>query len=252
MDTGIYKKDIIMKLLGSFGFAFLFIFLALTANEIILLVGSLSNLNGALSQIIVLFLYRIPIVIVTSAPLAACIGFVIGFLNLNIYDKISKNKRNIVPIIYSVIIIAVFTYIIRDFIMPITVRNLRDLLSTISINNIRTVTTSEINSIQLLQLINEANDDEKRRYILDLSIKFILPLGVLFSTLFAYSISIIFYQRKKTALCICILSSVLYWLIYVYGGNISFIIMWIPNIIFLLISILLIYINFKRKSQRIV
>jgi len=249
MDAEISTKDIIMKLLGSFSFAFLFIFLALSANEIILLVMSLNNLNGTLSQIIALFLYRIPVVIVTSAPLAACIGFVIGFLSLNIYDKISKNKRNIVPVIYSGIIIAVFTYIVRDFIMPITVRNLRDLLSTISINNIRTVTTSEINSIQLLQVIKEANDDEKRRYILDLSIKFILPLGVLFSTLFAYSISIIFDQRKKTALCICISSSVLYWLILVYGGNISLVLMWIPNIIYLLISLLLIYINYKKNLK---
>ena len=244
MDTGIYKKYIIMKLLGSFGFTFLFIFLALNANEIILLIGSLSNLSGTLSQIIALFLYRVPYVIVMSTPLAVCIGFTNGLINLNISEKLSQNKRNIIPVICSGIIIAIFTYIIIDFIMPITVRNLRYLLSTISINNIRTVTTSEINSIQLLQIIRDANDGEKPRYILELSIKFILPLGVLFSTLFAYSISIIFYQRKKTALCICILSSVLYCLIFVYGGNISLIIMWIPNIIFLFISVLLIYINF--------
>jgi len=249
MDTEIPTKDIFMKLMKKFGFAFLFIFLALIANEIILLIMSLNSLNGTLSQIIISFLYKIPYVIVMSTPLAVCVGFVIGFFNLNIYKKYLQNRRNIIPVIYSGIIIALFTYIIRDFIMPITVKNLRDLLSTISLNNVRTVTTSELNSIQLLRVIREASVEEKPRYILELSIKYVLPLGVLISSIFAFYISAIFDGRKKTALYICIFSSILYWLIYVYGGNISFLIMWIPNIMFLSISLIMIYINFKKKSQ---
>ncbi|MDR0758846.1 MAG: LptF/LptG family permease [Treponema sp.] len=247
------------KLLVSFGFAFLFVFTLLAINQILLLFNFYIKNQATFSQGISLFFYSLPSAIVMSAPYAVCIGFVHGLNKLNFTRKQAQGRKIIMPVIVLGLLISIITFIVSDFVLPNSNRNFTKLYLSISPEDGEQLETPrEINSIKLLQKINEIHNDGKKLnvHILEFNKKYSIPFGALFFAFFALSLSVKIRKHLKISLCISFLSCVIYWAVLMYGqifslanGKYGAFVMWFPNILFLCISMILYFIQYKPPAS---
>jgi lipopolysaccharide export LptBFGC system permease protein LptF len=245
-----------IKLSAYFGIAFLYVFTILAVNQIFLLIGFFRENQVTFFQAIVLFFYSLPAVIVMDAPFAVCMGFVCGLIKINFAEKLSQDKRNIIPVLILGLLISLLTFIIADFVLPDSNENFSALYRTIlAKNEIQPEHPREMSSIALLQEIDKIDGDKKtlNMYHLELNKKYSIPSGALFFAFFAIFLSSALKKHLKTALCISLISCVVYWALLMYGQNFSLhyekygaLVMWFPNILFLCISIILCLINRQR------
>jgi lipopolysaccharide export LptBFGC system permease protein LptF len=251
------SKDIIKKLLAYFGLAFLLVFTILAVNQVSLLFGFFVDNKTTFFQGAVLFFYSLPAAIVMAIPFSVCMGFIYGLIKINFIEKIAQNKRNAMPVLILGLIISLLSFVFSDFVLPNSTKNFRKLYWMISTENeIRSETPREMNSLKLLQKIDDMHEDEKtlNLYILEFNKKYSIPFGAMFFTFFALSISAFLKRRLKIGLCISFVSCIVYWALIMYGQNISMyygkhgaLVMWIPNILFLCISIILYLTKNKNK-----
>jgi lipopolysaccharide export LptBFGC system permease protein LptF len=239
----------VKKLLTSFGFAFLFVFALLTVNQILLLLNFYTKNKVAFSQGLLLFFYSLPAAIVFGTPFAVCIGFVYGLVKMNFMEKLSQNKRNIMPVFITALVISICTLIIGEFVYPYATKNFVELYHAgLGEHTIQTATPRTMNSIKLLQMIDDVKLDGKglNAHILELHKKYSIPFGSLFFAFFSMALSLVLKKHLQIALCVSFFSCVVYWVCLWYGQNLSLKIenhgalaMWLPNILFLCISIIL-------------
>ena len=259
MENKITGIEIIVKnLFTNFLLAFLFVFILLTVNQILLIPAYIREKE--LSSFIALLFYSLPSVIVMSMPFAACIGIIQGLIKLNIIEKLSQNNKNIIPIFIIGLILSILTFIVADFILPKSTERFSKLYRTVLLEDrnqvIEIESPREMSSGIILQRINELRGDKMKLniYLLELNKKYSIPFGVLIFILFALSLSIILQNHSKIALCISFISCVLYWAILMFGqiysirnGKYGILVMWLPNIFFFCVSIILFYIKHKIK-----
>jgi lipopolysaccharide export LptBFGC system permease protein LptF len=257
-DTFLTSSNaIVKKLFVSFGFAFLFVFALLAINQILLL----SNFKNQISfsQGILLFFYSLPAAIVFGPPFAVCIGFAYGLVKMNFTEKLSQNKRYIMSVFITALIISICTLIVGEFVYPYATKNFIELYQAgFGEYEIQTETPRAMSSIKLLQAINEIKLDGKglNAHILELHKKYSIPFGSLFFAFFAMALSLVLKKHLQIALCVSLLSCVVYWVCLWYGQNLSIKIenhgalaMWLPNILFLCISIILCFIKSKPPAS---
>jgi lipopolysaccharide export LptBFGC system permease protein LptF len=259
-DTFLASFNVIVKkLLISFGFAFLFVFILLAINQILLLFNFYIENQVTFSQGILLFFYSLPSAIVMSAPFAVCIGFVYGLSKLNFTRKESQSGKIIMPIIVLGLLISITTFIVSDFVLTNSNRKFTKLYLSISPEDGKQLETPrETSSIKLLQRINEIHNDPKKLnvHILELNKKYSIPFGALFFAFFALSLSVKIKKHLKISLCISFLSCVIYWAVLMHGqifslenGKYGAFAMWFPNILFLCISMILYFIKNKPPAS---
>jgi lipopolysaccharide export LptBFGC system permease protein LptF len=259
MDTGNALKttnDIIKKVLVCFGIAFLFVFVVLTINQLILI---FSGNRLTVSQGFILLAHSLPAVIIMTFPYAVCIGFVYGLIRINFKEKLSRNKKNILSVFVPGLIISLLTLFICEFILPHSNNNVNTLFRTfLELEGDYAKGPREMSSIMILQKINELQDNNGtlNMYMLEFNKRYSISFGVLFFAFFALALSIALKDRLKTALCISLLSCVLYWAVLMAGQTFSIqnemhgpLVMWLPNILFLIISITLLLITYKTKPS---
>jgi lipopolysaccharide export LptBFGC system permease protein LptF len=259
MENKITGIEIIVKnLFTNFLLAFLFVFILLTVNQILLIPAYIREKE--LSSFIALLFYSLPSVIVMSMPFAACIGIIQGLIKLNIIEKLSQNNKNIIPIFVIGLILSILTFIVADFILPKSTERFSKLYRTVLLEDRNQVTEiespREMSSGIILQRLNELRGDKMKLniYLLELNKKYSIPFGVLIFILFALSLSIILQNHSKIALCISFISCALYWAILMFGqiysirnGKYGILVMWLPNIFFFCVSIILFCIKHKIK-----
>jgi lipopolysaccharide export LptBFGC system permease protein LptF len=191
-----------------------------------------------------------------TSPYAVCIGFMYGLIKIN-KEKISWNKKNSIPVFVLGLIISLLTLFICEFVLPNANSNVITLFRTfLEIEGDYARDLREMSSMTILQKTNELQDTGTlNTYILEFNKRYAIPFGALFFAFFALSIFIILKDRLKTALCIGLLSCVLYWAVLMAGqifslnkGKYGAFVMWLPNILFLCISILLLLVKYKAQS----
>jgi lipopolysaccharide export LptBFGC system permease protein LptF len=237
-------KIIVKNLCTNFLLAFLFVFILLTINQILLLMPDYIR-EKELPSFISLLFYSLPSVIVMSMPFAACIGIIQGLIKLNIAEKLSQNNKNIIPIFVIGLILSILTFIVDDFILPKSTERFSKLYRTVLLDDrnqfIEIESPREMSSGIILKRMNELRGDKVKLniYLLELNKKYSIPFGVLIFTLFALSLSIILQNHSRIALCISFISCVLYWAILMFGqiysirnGKYGILAMWFPNIFF--------------------
>jgi lipopolysaccharide export LptBFGC system permease protein LptF len=254
--TGI--KAIFKNLLIHFCIAFLFVFVLLMINQILLL----SNyfMKTELTFFIYLLFYSIPSIIVMGVPFAVCIGIAQGLIKLNFIEKISQNTKNIFPVVVFGLILSILTFIVSDYILPYSTEQFSRLYRTVLLEDknqvIETESPREMSSRVILQKMNalQGNKMLVNKYLLELNKKYSISLGALVFTIFTLSLSIILQKHSKIVLGISFLSCILYWAILMYGqifsiqnGKYGILVMWLPNIFFFCISIILFYLKYKIK-----
>jgi lipopolysaccharide export LptBFGC system permease protein LptF len=250
-------KGMVKKLLAYLGLAFLFVFTVLAVNQLGLVIGPLRENQATFAQGIVLFLYSLPAIIVMGAPYAVCTGFVCGLIKMNFMERVSQNRRSIIPVLILGVLVSILTFMVSDFVLPNSNKNINKLYWTISARDgIPPENPRAMSSLELLQKIGKINDDKKTLniYTLELNKKYSIPSGGLFFAFFAISLSVVLKRRLKTALCISLISCVVYWAFLVYGQLFSLnyekygaLVMWFPNIFFLCISIILCLLKYKNN-----
>jgi lipopolysaccharide export LptBFGC system permease protein LptF len=259
MDNGFALKSakgIIKRLSVCFGIAFLFVFVVLMINQLFLI---FSEKRLSFSQGTILLAYSLPAVIVMTAPYAVCVGFMYGLIKMNIKEKISWNKKNSIPVFVLGLIISLATLFICEVILPNANSNvIKSFWTFLEIEGDPVKGPREMSSTMILQKINELQDDAKTAniYILEFNKRYSIPFGALFFAFLALSLSIVLKNRLKTALGIGLLSCVLYWAVLMAGQIFSInkekygaFIMWLPNILFLFISIILLLVKYKAQSS---
>jgi lipopolysaccharide export LptBFGC system permease protein LptF len=249
-------KDIIKKLSVCFGIAFLFVFVVLLINQLFLI---FSEKRLTFSQGIVLLAYSLPAVIVMTAPYAVCIGFIYGLININSKEKILWNKKNSMSVFVLGLIISLLTLFICEVVLPNANSNvIKSFQTFLKIEGEPVQGPREMSSIMILQKIHELRDDTQTLnvHILEFNKRYSVPFGALFFAFLALSLSIILKDRLKTALGIGILSCVVYWAVLMGGQMFSMskekygaFVMWLPNVLFLGISIMLLLTKYKAKSS---
>lgn len=255
------SRLVIKKLSAYFVFAFLFVFSVFAANQIFLINSSFSKNQVTLYQYSTLLFYSLPSIVVMCLPFSVCIGFVQGLIKINIFEKISQGKKNIISVIFLGFVISMITFIIIDFIMPNSIiqfnKLFRSLLTNESIE-IGNIGPREMSFMNLLKKMNGISINEKTAniYLLELNKKLSIPSGALFFAFFALSLSIMLQKHSKISFFISILSCILYWAMLIYGQNYSVkngryggLVMWLPNILFFCISIILFLIKTKNRPS---
>jgi lipopolysaccharide export LptBFGC system permease protein LptF len=260
--VSISSKDTVKKVLRYFFLDLLFFFTIFAVNQNLLLMNFYNKTTFL--NCVVLFLYTLPSFIVLAFPFSVCIGFIYGLVKINFVEKISQNKRNAVPVLILGLIISLSTFTINDFILPNSTKAFSKLLwiilhenETYSYENeIRFESPREMNSLKLLKKINDIHEDGRtlNLYILEYNKKYAIPFSSMFFAFFAISISIVLKNRLKSALFISFVSCKVYWTLLLYGqefsiryGKYGALVMWLPNILFLCISIILYLVKYKNK-----
>lgn len=196
----------IKKLLVCLAIAFLFFFLIFFANQLLLLSGSRDQLT--FFQYFTLILHSIPSAVVMSLLFSTCLGFAYGLIKINFFEMFQKDKRNILPVIILGIIISITIFIIYNFIPP--------------------------------------HDETAHSFYLSaLNTRFSIPLGSLIFTFFAAALSIVLKNRLKVSMYIVLVSCIIYWAMLMFGQRFSVLATWLPNIVFLSLSIILFFIGLK-------
>jgi lipopolysaccharide export LptBFGC system permease protein LptF len=209
------------------------------------------------------------------APFTVCIGFVQGLVEINILEKIVKNKKEVfikkivISILSFSIIIFILTFIVSDYVLPnanvsfdnlyipALIKNDKE-QSVISFENSPRNMSSKMIALGIKKIQIEQEDNfEKNLNIwkLELNKKYSIPLGALFMSLFAMSLSLIIKNHKKIGFCICLFSCILYWALLMYGqrfsilsGKYGALAMWLPNILFFCISCVL-YLCYRKINK---
>ena len=171
-----------------------------------------------------------------------------------------KNKNSIFPVIILGLVISIMALIIGDFINPAATQNYRKLYRTaLSIEEnaeMESASLREMSSINMIKNRNafQNNESSVNRYLLELNTRFSIPVGSLIFTLFAIALSMILKKYFKISVCITLVSCVIYWAILMYGqrfsirsGNFEILAAWLPNIVFLCISMIL-YLPIRGKT----
>jgi lipopolysaccharide export LptBFGC system permease protein LptF len=267
--------DVIKKITRNYFFAFVFVFMCLFINQFLLVRDVIAENQLNISQKIMMMLYLIPPIIVMCAPFTVCIGFAQGLVEIKIFEKITKTskeifiKKIVVPVLGFSIIISALTFIVSDYVLPnanvsfdnlyrpALIKNDRE-QPVISFENSPRNMSSKmiILGIKKIQVEKEDNFEKKiNTWKLELNKKFSIPLGALFMSLFAMSLSLIIKDHKKIGFLICLFSCILYWALLVYGqifstnsGKYGALAMWLPNILFLCISCVL-YLCYRKINK---
>jgi len=249
------EKAHVKKLFIGFGLAFLFLFLILMVNQILLMDNVINQITFV--QFLTLLLYSIPSVIVMSLPFSVCLGFSYVLTKIGFFEMFKKSKKNILPVLISGLVIFTAAYVVFDFILPSATQNFRDLYRSALSNEIvdtANMSPREMNSINLVKSRSQFMNSERdfNLYLLELNKRFSIPFGALVFTIFSTSLSILLKKRIKITGCIAVVSCVIYWAMLMYGefysiraNNFGILAMWLPNIVFLCISTVLYYIGQK-------
>jgi lipopolysaccharide export LptBFGC system permease protein LptF len=260
--------DIIKKIIRYYFFAFIFVFTCLFVNQFLLVGNVLTENQLTIFQKIMLMVYLIPSTIVMGSPFAVCIGFVQGLVEMLKRGKEIFIKNLIIPVLALSLIISALTFLVSDYVLPNANASFNVLYRTALLKNNgeQPIVSSEngprtmssrmvVQGIKNIQ-IEKGDDFEKKINIwkLELNKKYSIPLGALFLSLFAMSLSLILKNHKKIGFCICLFSCILYWALLMYGqifsinkGKYGVLAMWLPNIVFLFISCVL-YLCYKKNN----
>jgi lipopolysaccharide export LptBFGC system permease protein LptF len=241
-----------------FFIAFLILYTIFTIDQLFILLKALNNYSNNLK----LMIFSIPAIIVTSIPFSVCIGFTQGLIKINILEKLFQNKNILMRLIIYGIILSMIIFIISDFIMPKSIENFSIMYSKTLIeeeidNNFRK-SPREMSSFEIIKNIskNEINKRMYNIYLTELSKKYSYAFSALVFTFFSLSLSIKYQKHRITALLICVISCFVYYYLLLFCQIFSmriercvFLLMWLPNILFIIISFIL-YISMLKKRER--
>ncbi|GHV89048.1 hypothetical protein AGMMS50267_14080 [Spirochaetia bacterium] len=256
-----------------FIFAFLFVFFIFLVNQTLLMWKTISDNKTPIAQVLLLLFYSLPSIIAMTVPFAVCIGFVQGFIKIDIGDVISTVgkhglvKKIIVPVFCLGFLFSIINFAFTDYILPDAQVSFGNLYRSILTNeNIETGGSKErspreLNTSGILKEITKLKKDgsiDNRKlntYKLELHKKYAIPAGAIVFAFFAFILSIILKNHSKIGFGITLLFCVLHWALLMYGqiyaiknGQFGILAMWFPNLVFLFITLVL-YISIKIGNQ---
>jgi lipopolysaccharide export LptBFGC system permease protein LptF len=243
--------------------AFLTVLAALITNQILLLrrVVELSSFR----RILLFTLYSLPAALTMAVPYAVCTGLIQGIIAANRHKRIftippgKENRKHFIKLLCFGLALSVLGFIIIDFFLPGANSSFAGLYNSIraiesSEKGPREMTAREIAG-EIGKIRENAPEDAAGRlnlYRLELGKKFAVPLGALFFTLFALSLSPLL-RKQLPGLGIGILVCCLHWFIIMYGqvfslriGRFGALSMWLPNILLLSASLLLCLYGYRK------
>jgi lipopolysaccharide export LptBFGC system permease protein LptF len=228
------------KLVFYFGIVFLVVFLLFIIYNIISATEYLSGIQITYFSIFMLMLYSLPSFFVISSHFGVCIGFTYGLIKVNL------SMKYLLPTIFLSIIITITMLYITNNIYPKSEEKINVLYSKIYIeNNIHPEKGPSIKNLK------ERKDNKMlyNIYLIELGKKYSIACSVLFFAFFALCLSMVLHRHHKIALSLSVLSCFLYYIMLYISQNISlrigkhgFLMMWFPNIIILIMSIILFFI----------
>jgi len=251
MENKIFTKDNkenVNIIFIYFLIAFFIICIIFAINQLNLLLKILNNYSNNLK----LMIFATPAIIIMSIPFSVCIGFTHGLIKINILEKLTQNKNILRRIIIIGIILSVIIFIISDFILPKTTENFsiiyRKTLIGEEIDNNTKKSPREMSSFEIINKLNK-NDLNKRMYniyLTELNKKYSFAFNALVFTLLSLSLSILFQKHRLIAFVISVISCFIYYYLLLTCQifsmrieNHAFLLMWVPNILFLIISFVL-------------
>jgi lipopolysaccharide export LptBFGC system permease protein LptF len=250
-------KILVKRIFTYFGFAFIFMFLALLSNQFILLFRGIDVNKPTIHEYLIMIICLLPTVFMMSIPFATCIGFIQAFVSIESSKLIGK-KLFFITFCLG-ILLSFVNYFIIDFVTPKANLSFSKIYGEFNLmtedNRLLSFQDSprNMNSIDIIKSINNISKDKRtgneavlNEYKLELHKKYSLSLGVMIFSYFALMVSVFLYKKRIISLLIGILSCILYWGLFVYGeyfsikyGKNGILVMWFPNIIFLCLSIVL-------------
>lgn len=228
-------KYILKNIMGYFGLAFLFVFLIFFMDQAVLIVKEITEYEPSVSNIFLLIACTIPSSISIGIPFAVCIGFIYGFVKIDIISIIGKKLIYVVLIIG--ILLSIISYMNMKFVVPVATEYFSNLYEKIQI----------VNENDCIAKVNMDVYRNSYIYKLEQHKIYVISLGTLFFSFFAVYISIILSycklkHNKIFVLSVGILSCIIYWILLWAGQKISvnyknLLFIWIPNFFILCVSV---------------
>ncbi|MDR2521908.1 MAG: LptF/LptG family permease [Spirochaetaceae bacterium] len=234
--------------------AFVFFFFIFSVNQVALLARLLWAAAPAGGQLVRLFLYSMPSVIVMSIPYAALVGFLLALIVCNARSSMAAYKKQIIASVVCLgVVCSLLNFAIGELLLPKSVDSFSELYAAVA--GIERGEYVSPRSQRVDAIIAGIDTIKKERpharfalnlHFLELHKKFSLPLGALCFAVLAIPCALVLSMRKKTAFALGLAVCLANWALLMAGeklaehiGSLGAAVMWFPNVLALVAAVLL-------------